>query len=287
MTIRNQRHDVFLYKAEKTIPWGIPHSVLKCISLILEYPEIPLSKFLEVPTEQQEPSEWKMNMSINRDARGILSEIMHEVLQVIHQLYHLKAWHQAHEIISMPGSLNESPIGLVDANDIANTCSFLLSPPMPSPLHPNITKILEKHRDGYLIPHGSFLWNMCYSLLDVASPTSSLLFPCGLLAFLKGIWQEIIQTIKEYTLDYFSVHWKSLVLIPNVDCYIGSDKGPILGVNLSYSLLHQKLAMLNCCIQRKKNTTIPTQPDLEYHGLDIPTTRYAYHSAAQASSWQR
>lgn len=98
-------------------------------------------------------------------------------------------------------------MGLVDAMDLRDGLSHVLSSVTYPRLSPNIQAFLEKHRQGYLVPVNSLLWNIAVIVLDAVSPMTSLRFQTHVAVFLKGLWQDIVKDLKE--------KWSNLEFIPN------------------------------------------------------------------------
>ncbi|KAI8335054.1 Rab3 GTPase-activating protein catalytic subunit-domain-containing protein [Chlamydoabsidia padenii] len=121
-------------------------------------------------------------------------------------------------------------------------------------------------KHGASVPWKSFLWNLVVYQLDAlqdmnkgggygtAAGLTSSSSSSSYMGFLRVLWIEIVRQIRW--------HWENLIPIPNVDPYLyrqsttskskqGSQQyGCTIGIDLSYNILHQKLAMINCCIHQ-------------------------------------
>ncbi|KAI7868673.1 Rab3 GTPase-activating protein catalytic subunit-domain-containing protein [Mucor mucedo] len=106
-------------------------------------------------------------------------------------------------------------------------------------------------KTGSSVPYRSFLWNMMLYTLEEASLTSDngkKQNASNFLGFLKIIWLEVLRKIRW--------HWENLVPIPDLNPYLydstlNLDQSNMLGIDLRYNILHQKISMVNCCIIRK------------------------------------
>ncbi|CAO3595990.1 unnamed protein product [Absidia cylindrospora] len=106
---------------------------------------------------------------------------------------------------------------------------------------------------GASVPWRSFLWNFVeYEMdvlqkLDIGSHNTSSSSSSAGMDLLRVCWPKILRQ--------FRWHWENLIPIPNVNPFIynhhtNSQDGSNLGVDLGYSIVHQKLAMINCCIHQ-------------------------------------
>ncbi|OAJ40140.1 hypothetical protein BDEG_23905 [Batrachochytrium dendrobatidis JEL423] len=98
------------------------------------------------------------------------------------------------------------------------------------------------------VPMNSPLWLMGVRLLDACLlRPKHLRYDAGILALLKGVWEEFINELSQL--------WDLNAFIPGVDICVADDNGQTSGkkvdVDMRYTLMHQKLAMLNCCMFRK------------------------------------
>ncbi|KAG0176528.1 Rab3 GTPase-activating protein catalytic subunit [Apophysomyces sp. BC1034] len=128
--------------------------------------------------------------------------------------------------------------------------------------HCNETKGVNLHttralgmrlKHGTPVPYRSFLWDFLHLSLHVSSdPAIS-----SYVGFLRILWIEVVRRIRW--------HWENLVPIPKVNPRLYSpvkvqdscetvtlehNDAETLGVDLRFNILHQKLAMINCCIHR-------------------------------------
>ncbi|KAI8391695.1 Rab3 GTPase-activating protein catalytic subunit-domain-containing protein [Radiomyces spectabilis] len=113
------------------------------------------------------------------------------------------------------------------------------------------------------VPSRSFLWNMVFYTLKLFSDTPKLQSTISFISFLRYLWIEALRRIRW--------HWENLVPIPDINPYLyrktsssesslqnssetvkdGPSHEKTLGIDLRYNILHQKLAMVNCCIYRQ------------------------------------
>ncbi|KAJ1340928.1 hypothetical protein BSLG_004401 [Batrachochytrium salamandrivorans] len=116
------------------------------------------------------------------------------------------------------------------------------------PRSTNQTILLMQYQSATL-PMQSPLWVLATRLLDACMACPRLLrFDAGLLALLTGVWGEFVGELTQL--------WDLGHYIPGVDVRVLNDNGSEMGgghvdIDTRYTLIHQKLAMLNCCIYRK------------------------------------
>ncbi|KAG0221888.1 Rab3 GTPase-activating protein catalytic subunit [Mortierella sp. GBA43] len=176
-------------------------------------------------------------------------------------------------ILNKGAKLIQGAISMVDSVDVENILEALFEPqttpisPTPaSPAKPNppvrlvpASELGLQFRRGTTVPYNSFLWKMVQYLLDVISPNSDISYPTSVMGFMKVLWSELLKQL--YT------RFENMQLIPSVDIYgdgypgapgtamtgnVNQDeeRKPV-AIDLRFNLLHQKLAMLNCCIARQ------------------------------------
>ncbi|KAJ1962038.1 hypothetical protein IWQ62_003658, partial [Dispira parvispora] len=158
--------------------------------------------------------------------------------------------------------------------------SGAVSDMLPSSAHPSVNKLIENCQMGNAVPPGSLLWTLWHSLWKVVTMYNTPFQPVQLLDLLRIIWPHIVRAL------YW--HWENSVAIPNVntselltsyqqrqytlgrhttshsptestsrndDANYPTEVDPfnpeVSPVNLRYTLVHQKLAILNACIVRK------------------------------------
>ncbi|KAI9266829.1 Rab3 GTPase-activating protein catalytic subunit-domain-containing protein [Phascolomyces articulosus] len=134
-------------------------------------------------------------------------------------------------------------------------------------MHDNkVTKVYTPSALGYRIkrgtpvPYKSFFWNFMLLSLHSLSDPSKLQNGQSCIGFLRMLWMEVVRHIRW--------HWENLKRIPNVDISLydqsnssdddktekfdnSNDYSDVHGIDLRFNILHQKLAMVNCCIQRR------------------------------------
>ncbi|KAI7906743.1 Rab3 GTPase-activating protein catalytic subunit-domain-containing protein [Cokeromyces recurvatus] len=119
-------------------------------------------------------------------------------------------------------------------------------------------KLGLKLKTGSSVPYRSFLWNLLFYSLEAISvgSTKKQSTAAHFLGFLRVIWLEVLRQIRW--------HWENLVPIPDLNPYLyettrkkdekQNSNNRILGIDLRYNILHQKLSMINCCIYRRLQT---------------------------------
>ncbi|CAG8482213.1 13166_t:CDS:10 [Cetraspora pellucida] len=128
-----------------------------------------------------------------------------------------------------------------------------------------------------IVPYKSFMWNLLEYLLETVSRTSNFR-SYSLLGSLKIVWNEVLKRIRW--------HWERHEPIPDISIcnsnssLFNSDKNAstnenknglsfnkndntTIGIDMRFNLVHQKLSMINCCIERlrksnKINSTLST-----------------------------
>ncbi|KAL2915872.1 hypothetical protein HK105_204573 [Polyrhizophydium stewartii] len=128
-------------------------------------------------------------------------------------------------------------------------------PPRPAPLPSRAVNVLPTNQiisqlqyQSVTVPMYSPMWQLAARLLDscLASP-KHLRFDAGIVALLKGVWTEFTAELAQM--------WELGVYLPGVDVRILDDENQStegrVDVDMRYTLLHQKLAMFNCCLYRK------------------------------------
>ncbi|CEI87675.1 hypothetical protein RMCBS344292_02084 [Rhizopus microsporus] len=127
-------------------------------------------------------------------------------------------------------------------------------------------KLVLKFRASSSVPYGSFLWNLLLFTIKAlangnTNPNSRRQHFADFMGFFRIVWTEVLRKIRW--------HWENLEPIPDVSPYLYDDdndedhnctdpkKKKILGIDLRFNILHQKLSMVNCCIyrQRQNNST--------------------------------
>lgn len=101
---------------------------------------------------------------------------------------------------------------------------------------------------GVTTPYESLLWKLSVRLLDACGTKSSFLkINSGMIALIKGLWSELLSELR--------IHWDLGIYIPGVDVLeYDNEKNNYTGkvsVDLQHTILHQKLAMINCCLYRR------------------------------------
>ncbi|KAI8140933.1 Rab3 GTPase-activating protein catalytic subunit-domain-containing protein [Fennellomyces sp. T-0311] len=107
---------------------------------------------------------------------------------------------------------------------------------------------------GTPVPYKSFFWNLMVYSLHYLSDPAKLQSNQTCIGFMRVLWIEVIRQVRW--------HWEHLERIPNVDISLydqdddkteklENDYPDVHGIDLRFSILHQKLAMVNCCIQRR------------------------------------
>ncbi|CAG8527251.1 3800_t:CDS:2, partial [Paraglomus occultum] len=143
----------------------------------------------------------------------------------------------------------------------------------------NATALDLNFRHGTIVPAMSLLWNLLEYLLESVSPATN--SQSSLMGSLKIIWNEMLKRIRQC--------WERRETVPNVDIYRmldnrernyardgfannGLSKSSTehndrkrIGIDLRFNIVHQKLCMINCCIERlrklqRDGTPLSTSP---------------------------
>ncbi|ORY05257.1 hypothetical protein K493DRAFT_311078 [Basidiobolus meristosporus CBS 931.73] len=106
------------------------------------------------------------------------------------------------------------------------------------------------------VPYKSLVWNLLLQLLSSISPSPMSTHSATAIGLLKILWSEFNKQVK--------YHWEESIPLPNVDIGCKSDSNPSgrleqsetseesnETIDLRFNLIHQKLAMINCCILRR------------------------------------
>ncbi|KAI9314734.1 Rab3 GTPase-activating protein catalytic subunit-domain-containing protein [Dichotomocladium elegans] len=102
-------------------------------------------------------------------------------------------------------------------------------------------------KHGASVPYRSFFWNFLFYALHAMSDPSKMQAN-SYFTFLKTLWTQAVRQIRW--------HWENTTLIPNVDTALyqrhnsAQEYPDVCGIDLRYSIIHQKIAMINCCIKR-------------------------------------
>jgi len=179
--------------------------------------------------------------------------------------------------------LIQGSIAMVDNSDVENIVSTLFeeedSPALSTVLDQRTDRVrgsastrrivsaaeLGQHLpQETTVPYNSLLWRMLEHLVDVISPNSHITYPTSFMGFMKAVWAEILKKTEE--------HWRSRKMIPLIDVFgaplesrppaddsiqnslpLENDDNEQrnAAVDLRFSLVHQKLCMINCCIARE------------------------------------
>ncbi|KAI9296473.1 hypothetical protein K502DRAFT_174597 [Neoconidiobolus thromboides FSU 785] len=96
------------------------------------------------------------------------------------------------------------------------------------------------------VPYQSFLWKLIYNCLIMVS-TSDDYKKLDLNSILRAAWNEIVRMLRSY--------WENKTIIPNVNTPHNEGK---YEVDLRFNILHQKISMLNYCIDRSNKNFFQT-----------------------------
>ncbi|RUP47306.1 Rab3 GTPase-activating protein catalytic subunit-domain-containing protein [Jimgerdemannia flammicorona] len=139
-------------------------------------------------------------------------------------------------------------------------------------------------RHGSVAPYRSLLWNLLLHALNTLSPNSKMQYSSTFIGFLKILWTEVMRRIRW--------HWDHLELIPDVGVHtmsrertgagsakLGDNSATVkpkisreVGIDLRFNMLHQKLAMINCCILREQQSQKRTGNGQTTSSLDKTST---------------
>ncbi|KAG1472032.1 hypothetical protein G6F56_001779 [Rhizopus delemar] len=108
-----------------------------------------------------------------------------------------------------------------------------------------------KLKSNSSIPFRSFLWDLLFFTIEAvsnnnSSPSSRRQNSTDFFGFLRIVWIEVLRKIRW--------HWENLIPIPKLNPFLYESDEKLdttLGIDLRYSILHQKISMINCCIHRK------------------------------------
>lgn len=226
-------------------------------------------------------------------------------------------------LLNKGAKIIQGTITMVDTLDVENIIDALFETPVVEPsTNSTPTAKIEtecgvriipaselglQFKHATTVPYNSFLWRMIQYLIDVISPNSEISYATSVVGFMKVLWSELLKQ--------FYMRWEDSVMIPMVDIYGGDADKPEAGsdgerkpvaIDLRYSLLHQKLSMLNCCIarqivrnkeaprdihpilkRRKENIIAEDKPDLKpslsmpASGTTSPTSEQTYGAQFQ------
>ncbi|ORX59565.1 hypothetical protein DM01DRAFT_1333029 [Hesseltinella vesiculosa] len=135
-----------------------------------------------------------------------------------------------------------------------------------------------RFKHGNTVPPLSFLWNMlvlCLDLISQANQASRLSTPASLVSLLRLVWTDVMRRVRW--------HWEHLIPLPNIASNLydqqqstpTSSNGNILGIDLRFSLLHQKLNMINCCILQRRQNMNDLPPSPKYPTLSSKQAKRA------------
>ncbi|KAI8359246.1 Rab3 GTPase-activating protein catalytic subunit-domain-containing protein [Mortierella sp. GBAus27b] len=267
-------------------PFGPVQDPLRSIRLFARFATAPSSLYLDNRTitdmDASFANIWILQAAFKGDDYGVLGAILEEAIAS----WSKEAISNGHDdrdserdqsygdsILNKGAKLIQGAISMVDSVDVENILEALFEPqttpisPTPaSPAKPNppvrlvpASELGLQFRRGTTVPYNSFLWKMVQYLLDVISPNSDISYPTSVMGFMKVLWSELLKQL--YT------RFENMQLIPSVDIYgdgypgapgtamtgnVNQDeeRKPV-AIDLRFNLLHQKLAMLNCCIARQ------------------------------------
>ncbi|KAG0294011.1 Rab3 GTPase-activating protein catalytic subunit [Dissophora globulifera] len=270
------------------LPFGPVQDPLRSMRLSARFAMAPSSIYLDskyaTDMDASSANIWILQAAFKEDDYGILGGIMEDAVaswssEVAGNRRRGKHDRGYGSLLHKGARLIQGTITMVDAVDVENIVDALFAPSLPASPESTTKEAPSKEalggrsstdirvtpaselglhfRHATTVPYRSFLWRMIQYLLDVISPTSDISYATSVMGFMKVLWTELLKQ--------FYARWEDSQLIPLVDIYgqdfsdasnpnddssLSQGKKPV-AIDLRYSLLHQKLAMLNCCIVRQ------------------------------------
>ncbi|KAG0298839.1 Rab3 GTPase-activating protein catalytic subunit [Linnemannia gamsii] len=263
------------------LPFGPVQDPLKSLRLLARFASAPCTVYLDsknfADMDASYANIWILHATFREGDYGILSGIMEDAIASwsSESVGHGRANGMAQEdqtysgaLLNKGAKLIQGTITMVDTMDVENIIDALFEMPVvePSTKSAPTTKIETEcgvriipaselglqFKHATTVPYNSFLWRMIQYLIDVISPNSEISYATSVVGFMKVLWSELLKK--------FYMRWEDSLMIPMVDIYGGDAYKPEAGsdgerkpvaIDLRYSLLHQKLSMLNCCIARQ------------------------------------
>ncbi|KAG0370057.1 Rab3 GTPase-activating protein catalytic subunit-domain-containing protein [Gamsiella multidivaricata] len=266
------------------LPFGPVQDPLQSLRLFARFDTAPSNIYLDskgtADMDATHANTWILQAAFKEDDYGILSDILEDAIAswssetANKRKIRRSGKDQTYESLLNKGArLIQGTVTMVDTVDVENILdallgSFTTQTPNPSALAPEersercirLTPASElglHFKHATTVPYNSFLWRMTQYLLDVISPNSEISYATSIMGFMKVLWSELLKQ--------FYTRWENSELIPMVDIYgegyagvpnsardssYDRNKKPV-AIDLRFSLLHQKLSMLNCCIARQ------------------------------------
>ncbi|KAI8350588.1 Rab3 GTPase-activating protein catalytic subunit-domain-containing protein [Choanephora cucurbitarum] len=102
----------------------------------------------------------------------------------------------------------------------------------------------------HVVPYRSLLWNMVYYSLKAMVDQKE-----SFIGLLRVVWLQVLRKIRW--------HWEHHLPLPHISPYLYDQTEDVLGIDLRYPLIHQKLCMINCCIHRlNRSEALSEESDL-------------------------
>ncbi|KAF9111068.1 Rab3 GTPase-activating protein catalytic subunit [Mortierella sp. AM989] len=287
------------------LPFGPVQDPLHSLRLLARFASVPSNIYLDrvnpIDMDAYHANILILQAIFREDDYGILSGMMEDSITSWNSEALVKGSDGKPEkdqsytsLLNRGAKFIQGTITMVDVVDVENIVDALFEPTQistsaPEPpflpsavydrlndkLRPISASELGLHfRHATTVPYNSFLWRMIQYLLDVISPNSEISYATSVMGFMKVLWSELLKQ--------FYSRWENSQLIPFVDIFgetnnyntqkstdkssPDQEKKPV-AIDLRYNLLHQKLAMLNCCISRQ------IQRNKDAHGFVHPMMR--------------
>jgi hypothetical protein len=233
-----------------------------CLNLQLTFPKKPISYYQDLLIDPSIATKWKISAKSTNLPLIYITSMLRKGLEDIREYFTLSFG--AINFNYIPGTFDfevagdESPIPekryYVDIRDIEDALIAIFTPNEISGLDQwshdsfSTSALINTLRfNGMTVPKQSLLWKLAVRLFDSCSHSPEYLsFDVGMIPLFRGIWVDFLRHIQYY--------WDQAIYIPNVDILLESGE---VGINREFNLLHQKIAMLNCCIYRKTKKLPP------------------------------
>ncbi|KAI8051401.1 Rab3 GTPase-activating protein catalytic subunit-domain-containing protein [Gilbertella persicaria] len=252
-------------KTPMPLPFGSLNDPLRTLTLAAIFPSRHLSEFCWSPMDGLTASQWQIarEFAPASQQRAYLSRLLqnavHSWIQDPANREYLAPYDEANEDASSdrvmrslfgPNSSTD-PITLIKSDQVETVLTRLFEPTQQEEPH---ERVRWKLHHGSTVPYRSFLWNMIlYSLQTVAQQDAQQgRQQTNFIGFLRVVWLEVLKQIRW--------HWDHREPLPDLNPYLYNDNDKTLGIDLRYNMLHQKLAMVNCCIVRQSQEPMASEP---------------------------
>jgi hypothetical protein len=167
---------------------------------------------------------------------------------------------------------------LLDQDEIQRAIKELSSPQQMEPVqstkfYPSVYNLVKAIRSTTCVPPNTFLWHMVYQATQIHSPLSPYRFTNSFPAFLQYLWEFILKTTAECWSNQKTIPFVYVGDFTNLEILRSQEGGDptandlaalsreILPIDLRAPLVHQKLHLINICIQCSKIlNSVPDPP---------------------------